>query len=138
MNAKIQNMLSNLDLQSPVKESDLLKFEQESRIILPNEYKRFLKVSNGGEGFIGENSYVIFWSINDLLKFNKAYNVYEYAPGLLLIGSDGGGEAYAFDTHSKSMEIVKVPFVGMSIELIEVLAPNFDVFIEKLNEMKDD
>jgi hypothetical protein len=40
--------------------------------------------------------------------------VAQFAPDLLLFGSDGGGEAYAFDTRESPWGVVKVPFIGMS------------------------
>ena len=39
--------------------------------------------------------------------------VSEFAPGLILFGSDGGGEAYAFDVREAVPIIVEVPFIGM-------------------------
>jgi hypothetical protein len=47
---------------------------------------------NGGEGSVGD-TYVILWRIEELIEMSKAYDVAEYAPGLFLFGSDGGGEA---------------------------------------------
>lgn len=106
-------------------------FQEASGIALPQDYIRFLQLKNGGEGFLGRNSYVILWCVDELLALNHSYNVKEYAPGLFFFGSDGGGEAYAFDTRAK-MSIVKVPFVGMSLDLVEDIAPNFEEFLEIL------
>jgi hypothetical protein len=38
----------------------------------------------------------MIWKIGELLRFNREYEVQVYAPGLLLFGSSGGGEAFAF------------------------------------------
>lgn len=92
---------------------------------LPAEYVEYLRQANGGEGFVG-GRYVILWSIQDLAELNRAYEVETYAPGLLLFGSNGGGEAYAF---SGGATVVRVPFVGMSLELVELVGPGFgDLF----------
>jgi hypothetical protein len=69
--------------------------------------------------------------VEELLKMNKAYEAAEYAPGLFLFGSNGGGAAYAFDKRSNN-SIVAVPFVGMDTSLAQHLAPNFQPFIERL------
>ena len=45
--------------------------------------------------------------------FNRDYEVESYCPELLLFGSSGGGEAYAFDKRSLPWRVVEVPFVGM-------------------------
>jgi hypothetical protein len=63
---------------------------------------------------------------------NKAYQVAEYAPGLFLFGSDGGGEAFAFDTRTEAKPIVSVPFVGMELKLARPLGSNFKAFLEEL------
>ena len=97
MESKLENFIKNLSCNTPASQIAITDFEKYSNFKLPKDYVEFLKETNGGEGFVGENSYVIFWPLEKLLEYNKAYNVQEYAPGLFLIGSDGGGEAYAFD-----------------------------------------
>jgi len=56
---------------------------------------------------------------------NKSYGVNDYAPGLFLFGSDGGGEAFAFDARSDAKPIVSVPFIGMELKLARPVASNF-------------
>jgi hypothetical protein len=63
---------------------------------LPEDYVAFLQRANGGEGFVGER-YVRLWKAEELIEVNRGYNVAEFFPNLFLIGTDGGGEAYAFD-----------------------------------------
>jgi hypothetical protein len=60
-----------------------------------------------------------------LLELNKDYQVDEYAPGLFFFGSNGGGEAFAFDLRTAARPVVAVPFVGMDLSLATVLAPEF-------------
>jgi hypothetical protein len=81
-------------------------------VALPHDYRAFLHASNGGEGLLGEN-YVALWKAEDLAPLNAGYEVARDAPGLLLFGSDGGGEAYAFDTRESPWVVVQVPFIGM-------------------------
>ena len=108
-------------------------FEQEAAIALPSEYREFLRFTNGGEGFIGPNSYAMLWKINELLQFNKEYEVQKYAPGLLLFGSSGGGEAFAFDLRfGGNKPVVSVPFVGMDLSEALPIAETFDGFLEHL------
>ncbi len=107
------------------------QFEAESRVRLPDDYAEFLRQANGGEGFVGD-AYIILWRVGELLEMNKAYQVAEYAPSLFLFGSDGGGEAFAFDTRSDAKPIVSVPFVGMELKLARPVASNFKAFLEEL------
>lgn len=116
----------------PAAVQDIETFEKESGIQLPNEYVSFLKVRNGGQGFVGKDSYVIFWKVGDLRSLNSAYEVETYAPGLLIFGSDGGGEAYAVDYGDSALPIVSVPFVGMDRGLVRKIGSNFDEFLNTL------
>ena len=118
----------------PIAREAVRKLVLETKIGLPNEYVDFLEHFDGGEGFIGK-SYIIFWRLNDLLKFNIAYKVSDYAPGLFLFGSDGGGEAFGFDTRSASKRVVSVPFVGMEWEAAREVAPNFSKFLEVIQQV---
>jgi cell wall assembly regulator SMI1 len=96
---------------------------------LPSQYKAYMLAHDGGEGFVGEH-YLIPWRIGQLVEFNKDYEVAKYAPGLLLFGSNGGGEAFAFDTRTtEKMTIRMVPFIGMSLQDAKVIADSFENFL---------
>ncbi len=79
---------------------------------LPDEYIAFLARSNGGEGFVGER-YVSLWKAEELITRNLGYKVTEFFPNFFFIGSDGGGEAYAFDISGDDATVFEVPFIGM-------------------------
>src|SRR2546422_544384 len=128
MSPHFERLVSGLKMRAPATENAVSDFQRRSAVQLPQQYLDFLRVSNGAEGFIG-NKYVIFWPIEELLELNEAYQVDDYAPGLFLFGSSGGGEAYAFDTRS-SMSVVKIPFVGMDLRAALHVAPTFNTFIE--------
>jgi SMI1 / KNR4 family (SUKH-1) len=117
----------------PASSSSIQQFESNAGLRLPEDYAEFLKQADGGEGFIGD-SYLILWRVGELLELNTAYQAAEYAPGLFLFGSDGGGEAFAFDTRSEARPIVSVPFVGMDLSLTRSIADTFTEFLEELNK----
>jgi hypothetical protein len=100
---------------------------------LPRDYVEFITESNGAEGFVG-NSYLLLWPIEEIIPTNDAYQVRVFAPGLLLFGSDGGAEAYAFDARSGKMPVVNVPFVGMRLAAVKKLSRTFSGFLECLRE----
>jgi cell wall assembly regulator SMI1 len=128
MNEKI---LAKFIVKGATNDEAFVKAETELGWPLPSDYKEFLKKNNGGEGFIGEN-YLILWSIEELAQFNKEYQIEEYAPGLILFGSDGGGEGFAFDRRTLPATIVQVPFIGMELNYARLMAANFDEFLAKL------
>lgn len=130
---RLEELLRRFQTNRPAHDGDIDAFEHETGIKLPSQYREFLKLTGGGEGFIGSNSYAMLWKVEDLLRFNREYEVHEYAPGLLLFGSSGGGEAFAFDLRSGGTQpVVSVPFVGMDLSEIVHLADTFDGFLEHL------
>lgn len=98
---------------------------------LPLDYLQFLRRHNGGEGFVGEG-YLILWKAEELDAFNREYEVNDYAPGLFLFGSNGGGEGFAFDTRYADMPIVRVPFIGMDLQYATPVADGFDDLFAQL------
>lgn len=97
---------------------------------LPGDYLQFIAEHDGGEGFIGD-SYLILWRAGELATFNREYEVEQYAPGILLFGSDGGGEGYGFDTREATMPIVRIPFIGMNLRYATRVAESLsDLFVQ--------
>jgi hypothetical protein len=121
---------------SPIDSLQVREFEEQTGLELPSDYVSFLRQFDGGEGFIGSDAYAMFWRLGELDEMNRAYQVDDYAPGFLLFGSDGGGEAFAFDTRTKTMPIVSIPFVGMDVDSARVVASTFDDFLLKLSELR--
>jgi hypothetical protein len=113
-------------------------FQQSQGLDLPPDYVDFLLSTDGGEGFIGwegfEGKYFQLWKIDELPDVNIAYHAKEYLPGFLLIGSNGGGDAYAFDMKSGSNEIHRVPFIGMEEEYAHGLGISFSDLLTALRK----
>ena len=128
----MSDALVNFNGNGPASFEDVSACETHLKCQLPSDYVRFLNGQNGGEGFIGNDSYVILWAVEELEPFNREYEVGSDCPELLLIGSNGGGEAYAFDKRSTPWCVVQVPFIGMDYSLCEVIGSLFTEFIETL------
>ncbi len=111
--------------------------EKEFRLEFPAEYREFLLLANGGEGFIGSSAYVILYRAEELWSLNNSYGFPVHVPGLVLFGSDGGGEAFCFDASTPGMPIVQVPFVGMARKTTSFFAASFAAFLEALYRIKD-
>ncbi|RPJ52068.1 MAG: SMI1/KNR4 family protein [Acidobacteria bacterium] len=134
MNRKLIELVSRLKGNPPATEEAILDFERSAGLNLPPDYRAFLRQADGAEGFVGEGGYVILWPVEKLLEWNEAYEVEEYAPGLVLFGSSGGGEAYAFDSREGQMDVVAVPFVGMDLSEVARISMTFAEFLEALSE----
>lgn len=124
-----QRLLARFNGNPPADAASIQQFESESGLRLPEDYRQLLRHTDGGEGFVG-NAYVILWRVGELLEMNRGYQVAEFAPGLLLIGSDGGGEALAFDMRTEAKPVVSVPFVGMSLKHTRLWGRTFGAFLE--------
>lgn len=90
---------------------------------LPADYRAVIDAIGAGEGFIGRE-FVRLFQPSELEQLNEAYEIPVYVPGLYLIGSNGGGEAYCYDRRVPTHAVVRVPFVPLSHELLEVLGDN--------------
>ncbi len=129
--ANISELLKDFEFNDPASEDRIVALERTEGISLPNRYRDFLKMGNGGEGPVGEFGYANFWKVEEIAGFNRDYHVQEYLPGYLVIGSDGGGEAFAIKRDDAVY--VQVPFVGLSQEDCMVLGNSFEEFLNKLS-----
>jgi len=127
---ELERLTSGLALRASADVASIEKAQADVGVKLPDDYLSFFLRSNGADGPIGETGYLSLWPIDELADLNQGYRVREFAPGLLLFGSDGGGEAFAFDLRNSSMPIVGVPFVGMSLEEARPIARTFTEFLE--------
>jgi hypothetical protein len=100
---------------------------------LPSDYIEFASSFDGGEGFIGDH-YLVLWRVAELAALNREYEFSEYAPDLLAFGSDGGGEAFAFDTRTEPASVVIVPFIGMSYAAATPVTASFNEFLIRLRD----
>ncbi len=118
------------------KEGEKLIKDIENRfdVKLPQDYIDYMIENNGYVGIINED-YVDIWELESITLQNERYDSEEFYPGLVLFGSDGGGEAYAFDKNN-NMNIVDVPFIGDENDII-VVSKSFNEFLEKLRNYSD-
>ncbi|MBX9790645.1 MAG: SMI1/KNR4 family protein [Pirellulales bacterium] len=123
--------IENLNRRSPATDEAIAAIERTIGKHLPLDYVEFLKVTDGGEGFIGR-TYCILWSVAELASMNQNYEVEDYAPALLVFGSNGGGEALGFDTRNPQWPVVQIPFVGMDWGMAQPIAASFTGFLERL------
>lgn len=131
---ELDELLKGVERAAPASEAALREAEQMLGVALPEDYKDFLRASNGGEGGVGAASYVMLWGVEELAHLNQAYEVELGAPGFLAFGSNGGGEAFGFDTRSSPWRVVQIPFVGMAWDVAWPLGESFSAFIRTLHD----
>lgn len=134
MNNQFEKLFNNFIKKTGANKEDALRACLILNFNPPSDYVEALYFSNGGEGFI-QQSYFRLYSLEELLALNKAYQVKSFAPGLVIFGSNGGGEAYGFDTRQVPLEIVQIPFIPMDFQYAKPLGKNFLEFLHALEEM---
>ncbi|MDX3988407.1 MAG: SMI1/KNR4 family protein [Achromobacter sp.] len=117
--------LTAWDLDAGASKLELDELSRNMAFVLPQDYLDFLATHNGGEGFVGDN-YLVIWKAEELIAFNADYQVAEFAPGIFLFGSDGGGEGYGFDFRAENVPVVRIPFVGMDVEYADEISESFE------------
>ncbi len=127
----MDDLLSEFRRSEPCPLVALDAAEKALGIDLPADYRAFLGISDGGEGFIGKG-YLILWRAAELQPFNRDYEVPTYAAGLVAFGSDGGGEMFAFDYRFQPPPVVMVSFIGMSHDDALVVADSFNSLLARM------
>lgn len=97
---------------------------------IPADYRSFLQIANGAEGFLTPTSYIMLWSAEEVVTLNDAYGTTQYLPGVFLIGTDGGDTGFGVDL--KTGRYLKTPLIGMSrLEVVE-LGNSLEEMVEQL------
>ena len=119
--------------REPASAQAIQRIEDNEQRPLPPWYREFLSFTDGLEGGLGEEGYLALWDCETVLSY-QASEVGQFAPGLLLIGSNGGGEALAIDITSEKPCVVNVPFIGMSPDEVLPVAPDIVSLIRLATE----
>ena len=101
-----------------------------NEVVLPKNYLEFMKKHNGGEGEIGEN-WLILYSLEDLQEINDDYEIKQFLPGCIIIGSNGGGELYGLDNKGNYFN---VPMI-MDESDITLLGTDIELLPDRINEL---
>jgi SMI1 / KNR4 family (SUKH-1) len=121
--------LKKIDKKTPPTIVEIDTFLKEVAFNLSDGFIDFFKESNGAD-ISGDEVYIIFWELNEVIELNKEYQVEQYAPGFFIFGSNGGGEAFAIEKNTGN--IYEIPFIGMSKEEAIFKSKSFKEFIESI------
>jgi hypothetical protein len=126
-------LFKDFNSNSPTTLKEIRVVEEQLEIKFPDDYIEFMLSSNGGQGQINER-YLRLWEIECIVESNgiDGYSILEFAPGLVVIGSDEGGTAIGYDFRSRHPKLVEVDFIGLDINNPFYSTENFIDYIEHL------
>ncbi|MBY5570703.1 SMI1/KNR4 family protein [Rhizobium leguminosarum] len=118
-------------LQMPgASDAEIEVCEAALKVRLPEEYKAFLRVSDGFNDEVGAG-YLILWSVAELARAD-GYEIFEFQTDRFLIGSNGGPTAYGLIDGS----YISIPFVfaGPWQNEVQILGRTFEEFVDAIND----
>jgi len=75
---------------------NIQNIEKQANFVLPSQYVEFMMEFNGGEGEVGENSWLFLFPVEELVSVNEDYRfLMEQIPDYFLIGKDAADTGYA-------------------------------------------
>src|ERR1700760_3447408 len=94
----LAEFLRGMNLEKSASLLEIMDAEDKLHLSLPTDYKQLLSFTNGAAGILGSEEMPLF-SLQEVNDVNVKFR--ELSEGLIIFGSDGAGEAYAFDTLNK-------------------------------------
>jgi hypothetical protein len=92
----------------------------------PHDYLAYLLTAESKYQFGG--AYLV--EDDELLAYNADYEAAEFYSGYFLIGSDGGGEAFAIEKATGNF--VQLPFIGHEEETATIIGRTWSEFLDYL------
>jgi hypothetical protein len=102
----------------PCGPEDVAAAEAALGIVLPEDYKAFLRLHDGASGWIG-NTRLQLWRAGELATLNQA------GSAVLAFGDDGRASALAFDLRRKPFPVVILPIASLDLDAAEPMAKSF-------------
>jgi hypothetical protein len=124
------------DRRPPASHFEISAAERDLGLTLPPDYKEFLRETNGLEGFVAPEAYLILWSASDLHSLNGAYAVSEFLSGVTLLGTDGGDTGYGFRFREGQVEYVSTPLVGMEPGMLKVMGASLEELAARIHNAR--
>jgi hypothetical protein len=87
---------------------------------LPHDLREFLAKHDGGRGKVGTRP-LILWSAEQIAREAQSQEVSLATAGLLLFGTDGGAEGYAYLPRAKQCCYGRIPLLAAGVHEFESL-----------------
>lgn len=135
MEENLNTYLSEVELTEAPSELLIKEFVHSVDFKLPSDYLDFISKSNGAEGPVGQNSYLILLSIEELMNDYKVYQTDLFFPDYFVFGQDAADTAYVIE--KKTSHIHAIGFLANSeTDPPEFCGTNFLEFLRYLYNRK--
>lgn len=113
-------------------EEVIKKLKEQITFELPEDYLELMKEFNGGEGELGENSWLCLFPIEDLTMTNLDYGLLmDQIPDYFLFGKDAADTGYAFHKNDQTIHSFGL-MSNFDTDPIEFCGKSFFEFVEYL------
>ena len=137
MKTDLLTLMENIKRKNPANVDEIKYVAKALSINFPEDYFDWLLLSDGGSGFVGEDSYLLLWSLEQILSFNASFRKLEiHIPTLVMFGSDGGEVRYAYDTQLASLPVVEFYLESLDTKSVKLVGENFSDFLRNLSQRK--
>lgn len=131
MKKSIEKIIERLDRNVATDEVFYFALLKKINFSIDKEFLEFIKSYNGAEGFLGENNYIAFWNVEQLISLNPYYEDNKECEELFFFATDGSNIGYAFD--KKNGYIIAIDFLDISRVKPDIVADTFEAFLDNLS-----
>ena len=117
----------------PATEGEVEDAQSVLELQLPSEYLTVMRKHGGGEGWVEDGEYLKLWPVSELVANNRSLEAKRLVPGVVLIGTNGAGELFAYQ--SESGTYWGYPAVGLRADTGKVLGNSWQDFLRALSVM---
>jgi hypothetical protein len=136
MDADLDLLTAGLERQPGASEEALCRVEQLLGVRFPDDYRAFIRASNGARGWIN-GVYLQFWRIEDIPMLMEAGLIRERVPGLVPFGDDGSRENLVFDVSKNPPPVALADITCGSRDDVLVRAKSLLEFLHVIRQTGD-
>ena len=112
---------------------EVIEVELYSKLKLPEDYIFYLENYHGIDQFIGVE-FINLWSLEEIIKTNKNYNIVEELNQTIGIGSNGSGEFIGIRVgENENIKIILSPFIDLNTKYHIEIGTSFTDFLVRLD-----
>ncbi|MGD6875806.1 SMI1/KNR4 family protein [Bacillus infantis] len=110
--------------QAASKEEEIKELLEFSKISVPEEYIRLIRLASDIELNVDSEMYIRIWGASGCIEMNEAYEVQKYLPNSLAIGDDEGGGALIYLEGNDGFGVYYNRFADLDIDEAVKIAPS--------------